>query len=240
MKYHKWLILLIGFLHKLKKPLGFLEKNWPTPTEYLRERQKPRQAGITKSPTRAIYLRILILVIVNCYTPAYAFNLPSNEVRTNANFIGQIAVVDIPAVLESSIAIQTIRKSIDDISKKIHQDILKQADEFKETESKILEKRYSISETDFNKEVQEFNKHLNIVQKQMRERKLRLAHSHSEAVGKVQQAVLDIINQLAEKYNLDIVISSTQVLFVKHAFNITLEVAEELNKNLKHVEIIYE
>lgn len=201
------------------------------------------------------WLVAIIAIIVSCSTPVYAAgsklssDTASNETNhphfagqtfAGQTFAGQIAVVDIQAVLESSIAIQTIRKSIDDISKTIHQDILKQADEFKEAESKILAKRHLINDTDFNKEVWEFNRQVNNIQKQMRERKLRLAHSHSEAVGKVQQVILDIINQLAEKYNLDIVISSTQVLFVKNSFNITFEVAEQLNNNLKHVKIIYE
>ncbi|WP_341764509.1 OmpH family outer membrane protein [Candidatus Tisiphia endosymbiont of Beris chalybata] len=181
------------------------------------------------------WLITIICVILLYNTTIYALN-PTNETK----FLGQIAIVDIPAVLESSIAIHSIRKSVENISKKMHQTLLQKDLEFKEIESQLLAKRSTLSEAAFNEEVDNFNQKVNAARKQLQERKLVLAHSHSEAVGKVQQAILNIISTLAEKHNIDIVISNTQILFAKNTLNITLEVVAELNNSLKQVPITYE
>lgn len=181
------------------------------------------------------WLITIIYIILSYYTPVYAVN-SNNETK----FLGQIAIVDIPAVLESSVAIHSIRKSVEKISKKIQQTLLEKDAEFKELESKLLAKRNNISEAAFNEEVHHFNQNVNVARKNLQEKKIMLTHSHSEAVGKVQQAILNIISTLAEKYNIDIVISNTQILFAKNTLNITAEVIEELNNSLKQVEITYE
>ncbi|WP_375326719.1 OmpH family outer membrane protein [Candidatus Tisiphia endosymbiont of Nemotelus uliginosus] len=181
------------------------------------------------------WLITIIYIILSYYTPVYAAH-SNNETK----FLGQIAIVDIPAVLESSVAIHSIRKSVENISKKIQQTLLEKDAEFKALESKLLAKRNNISEAAFNEEVHHFNQNVNVARKHLQEKKIMLTHSHSEAVGKVQQAILNIISTLAEKYNIDIVISNTQILFAKNTLNITSEVIEELNNSLKQVEITYE
>ncbi|MFU7500714.1 MAG: OmpH family outer membrane protein [Candidatus Tisiphia sp.] len=181
------------------------------------------------------WLTIIFCLIINSYSTIYASN-------TNiANrFATKIAIVDIHSILEHSVAIQSIRKSVDQISEKIRQDLSKKDGELKEIENLLMGKRNSLSESAFEQEFSLFEKEINIAQKEIRDRKVRLEQAHAEGIGKVQEAITKIISALAEKYNLDLVIPSTQISFAKNSLNITQEVVAELNNKLKHVTIKYE
>ncbi|MCC8417344.1 MAG: OmpH family outer membrane protein [Rickettsia endosymbiont of Bryobia graminum] len=166
----------------------------------------------------------------------YASSIPNNK----NNFLARIAIVDIQSVLEASIAIQSVRKSVDNISKKIQQDMLKKETELKEIETKLVAKRKSLSEDDFNNELHKFSKQVNLVRKKIQERKTRLDQSHSEAMGKVQDVIMDIITNSAKKYDIDVVMSSTTILFSRNTLNITNEIIETLNNKLKNIEVAYD
>lgn len=181
------------------------------------------------------WLIAAICVILSFSVTTYA-SIPNNKNK----YLARIAIVDIQSVLEASIAIQSVRKSVDSISKKIQQDMLKKEMELKEIEGKLLEKRPTLSEDDFNKEVLNFNKKVNSVKKEIQERKIRLEQSHSEAIGKVQDVIIDIIGSSAKKHDIDVVMPNTQILFSRNTLNITNEIIQTLNNNLKHIEVAYE
>ncbi|XVN43438.1 MAG: OmpH family outer membrane protein [Candidatus Rickettsia vulgarisii] len=164
----------------------------------------------------------------------------ASTIKDKNKFIARIAIVDTQSVLEASVAIQSIRKSIDSISKKIQQDFLKKEAELKEMERKLHEKQASLSQDDFNNELQSFHKKVNLLQKEIQDRKTRLDQSHSKAVGKVQDVIMDIISNLAKKHDVDVVMPNTQILFSRNTLNITDELIKTLNNNLKRIEVAYE
>ncbi|WP_425363823.1 OmpH family outer membrane protein [Candidatus Tisiphia endosymbiont of Hybos culiciformis] len=163
-----------------------------------------------------------------------------NNSHIDNRFVARIAIVDVQSILEHSAAIQSIRKYVDQISKKIRQDLSRKDMELKEIDNLLMGKRNSVSEVAFEQEVNDFHKKVNIAQKEIQDRKVHLEQAHAEGIGKVQETIIKIINDLAEKHNLDLVIPSTQVLFAKNTLNITQEVIVELNNKLKHVTIKYE
>ncbi|MDR0329465.1 MAG: OmpH family outer membrane protein [Rickettsia sp.] len=181
------------------------------------------------------WLTIIFCLIINCYSTIHASNT-----NIENRFATRIAIVDIHSILEHSVAIQSIRKSVDQISEKIRQDLSKKDGELKEIENLLMGKRNSLSESAFEQEFSLFEKEINIAQKEIRDRKVRLEQAHAEGIGKVQETITKIISVLAEKYNLDLVIPNTQILFAKNSLNITQEVIAELNNKLKHVTIKYE
>ncbi|NDA90581.1 MAG: OmpH family outer membrane protein, partial [Alphaproteobacteria bacterium] len=64
--------------------------------------------------------------------------------------------------------------------------------------------------------------------------------AHSQAIEVVHQKTISIIGDLAKKYSLDIVLPTSQVLYVKSELNITPEVISKLNNDLKEVPINYQ
>lgn len=178
------------------------------------------------------YLRILLLLILQMNTYAIAAEVKHNfEVR--------IAVVDVQSILENSIAITGVRKAIDVISQDIQKYLSIKELEFKTIEEELVKKRGILSEESFEREFNSFNKKVSDAQKEMQTRKARLEQAHAGAISKVHEVTMEIINELARKYNFNIALPSSQVLFATSDLNITSEVISLLNNRLKNVKVNY-
>lgn len=173
------------------------------------------------------------------YAFAVLLLLPINAYAEQKNFNSKIAVVDVESILEHSLAINHIKKTINNISNQIQNDFTQKEIELKEFEHELIKQRGVISEEDFNLKVAKFNKDVSIAQHRMQQKKIALEQAHSEAMAIVHKNTINIISQLSNKYGFDIVLPSAQVLFVKNNLNITLEVISELNEKLPMVEVKY-
>lgn len=171
----------------------------------------------------------IFFLIVNFVFSAFAKN----------NFEVKAAIVDVQYILEHSIAIQGIKKSIESISQDIQTYISKKELEFRKMEEELIKKRESLDESSFNKEVNLFNQRVNETQKEMQARKVKLEQAHAEAVGKVQESMNAIIKGLKNKYDFNIVFPSSQIIFAEGELNITTEVINLLNAKIKSVKINY-
>ncbi|RTK92453.1 MAG: OmpH family outer membrane protein [Rickettsiales bacterium] len=154
-------------------------------------------------------------------------------------FNSKIAVVDVESILEHSLAINHIKKTINNISNKIQNDFTQKEIELKEFEHELIKQRGVISEEDFNLKVVKFNKDVSVAQHKMQKKKIALEQAHSEAMAIVHKNTINVISKLSNKYGFDIVLPSAQVMFVKNNLNITLEVISELNEKLPMVEVKY-
>lgn len=164
-------------------------------------------------------------------------NAAQENIRRNFNV--QIAVVDVQSILESSIAIAGVRKSIDVISEDIQKYLATKELEFKKIEDELIKKRGILSEQAFEKEINSFNIKVSDAQKQMQAKKAKLEQAHAAAITKVHEVTMEIINELARKYNFNIALPSSQVLFATTDLNITSEVITLLNARLKSVKVNY-
>ena len=178
------------------------------------------------------YLKILLPIIL-------FFNLSAMAIEPKRNFEVRIAVVDVQSILENSIAITGVRKSIDAISGDIQKYLAAKELEFKAIEEGLIKKRGVLNEEAFEKEVDNFNKKVSEAQKEMQSRKARLEQAHAGAISKVHEVTMEIINELARKYNFNMALPSSQVLFATTDLNITSEVITALNSRLKSVKVNY-
>lgn len=149
----------------------------------------------------------------------------------------KIAVVDVESILENSLAIANIRKSMDERLENIQKEISDKEKEFKNYEADLILRKDTLSEEKFKELADEFNKKVGDVQKNIQTRKLALEQARGGAIQKVHETTIFIISELAKKYDLNIVLPSNQVLFVTNELNITHEVIASLNEKLKEVEI---
>jgi outer membrane protein len=175
-------------------------------------------------------IRSIFLLII--FSPAIAF--------ADDKFIAKAAVVDIESILEHSTAIAHIKKSINIISDNIQEELSTKESELKVTESELIHKRGVLSEEEFNSMVVAFNKKVSDTQQEMQYKKSALEQAHSTALAEVYKNTTIIIGKISKKYGFNIVLPSTQVLFVENDLNITLDVISSLNERLKTVEVKYD
>ncbi len=161
-------------------------------------------------------------------------------VFANNKFDAKIAVVDVESILEHSVAMKEIKKSISIISENIQNELSKKEKALKLIETDLVKQRSSLKEKEFNQKVNEFNHKVSITQKEMQDKKSNLEIAYSLAMQEVHKVTISIISELSKKNNFNIVLPSAQVLFVKNSLNITPEVITGLNKKLKNVKIKYD
>lgn len=234
MKYYNWLVILICLVINCCKIVYASNAN----TKPLSKAAYAKESEGDISTSAAIYKNIDEDSGLGSLSKSPA-KIGSRKGSSETNFIAKIAVVDIHAILENSVAVQSIRKSVDLLNKEIQQDISKKEFAFKKEEALLIAQRDSLGELEFERRVSDFNQKVNSLQKSMYEKKRHLEHAHAKAIGKVQEVTNKIINDLAVKHNIDLVMPTTHLLFARNTLNITSKIITELNNKLKYVEIDY-
>lgn len=173
-------------------------------------------------------------LVLFCY-----LKISAVQANTESSFVVRLGVVDVQSVLEYSVAMQNIRKTIDVISQNIQKSIAKSETELKKIEEQLNEKRPKLSVSIFKQEVDEFGQKVNRARKDLQVKKNYLDQAHGKAVHTVQEMTKIIINELAKKYQLNIVLPSSQVLFTDNSLDITPEVIKQLNIRLTMVKVNY-
>ena len=180
---------------------------------------------------RRIMHLIRNIFLLTFFLPAVAF--------ADDKFIAKAAVVDVESILEHSLAIAEIKKSINIISDRIQGELSAKESDLKIIEAELIQKQGTLSEEEFNSMVAAFNKKVSATQHEMQYRKSALEQAHSAALAEVYQNTTVVISELSKKYGFNIVFPSAQVLFIENDLNITLEVITLLNERLKTVEVKY-
>jgi outer membrane protein len=175
-----------------------------------------------------------IFAVLPCLASAESANINNTNV-----FDAKIAVVDVESIFEHSKAIIYIKDSINSISAQIESEFSLKEAYLKKQEKELVEKRGVLSKDEFEKLLTKFNKNVSIVQKERQNKKLALERAHSNALSTVHKTTVNIIKTLSEKYGFNVVIPSSQVLFVDNSLNITHEVITNLNESLSQVKVEY-
>lgn len=161
------------------------------------------------------------------------------EQEKPTDFQARIAVVDIESIFEHSLAIDSIKRSIDNISKYIQDELSVKEAELKKIESDLVNQREKLNPEEFKKQLFNFNQMVSSTQQEMQKKKIALEQAHASSLAEVQKNVSVIIRELSKKHNFNIVFPSAQALYIDNNLNITSEVVSILNERLKSVEINY-
>jgi Skp family chaperone for outer membrane proteins len=151
----------------------------------------------------------------------------------------KIAIVDVEAVLERSVAVENIKKSINSISEQMQAELSAKEAELKATESELISQRGILPEEEFNQKVADFNKRVSLIQQDMQVKKTSIERAHTAALSEIHKNILSIISELSKKYGFDVVLPSAQVLYAEDSLNITLEVIGLLNNRLRAVKVVF-
>lgn len=151
----------------------------------------------------------------------------------------KIAVVDVQNVLDNSVAVEELRRDIDSLSEKLHNEMSGKEISLKKLEADIVKKKGSLKAEEFDKEVNEFYKKVSETQHEMQQKKAKLEQAHADAIAKVHQSTLKIIAQLAKEKGYNIALPISQILYTDNQLTITKEVIARLNKEVKSIKLEY-
>lgn len=183
-------------------------------------------------------MNMAVFVYASDSKPSASLN---NNVGTNLSnrYDARIAIVDIQTVLSESIAVQGMQREITQIGANLEKLMQEKERELKSDEDAIVKKRGTVGDSEFEKNVSQFHEKLTSVQRMMQEKKSRLDKAHADAMAKVQDVTIGIIEDVAKEQNLNVVMSASPLLYYNQSYDITKIVISRLNNKLKKVPFNY-
>jgi Skp family chaperone for outer membrane proteins len=151
----------------------------------------------------------------------------------------KIAVVDIQYVLDHSVAVVSLRESIDKMSEKLHKEMSAKELALKNAEAELVKKRDVLGQEQFDAEVNNFYKKVSEAQHDMQQKKAKLEQAHADAIGIVHDSTLKIIADLAKQKKFNIALPISQILYTDDVLSITSEVVSRLNNTVKSIPLNY-
>jgi Skp family chaperone for outer membrane proteins len=166
-------------------------------------------------------------------------SLPFFSTRAYEQKKSNIAIVDVQMILERSLAVQSVKNRIEEISKNVQKQMDIKTANLKKSEEELSRKRGAVSEKEFEQELLIFNKHVSKLQREAQESKGKIEQAFSEAMNKVHEEMLKIINDLAREKGFEIILPAPVVIYASPSLNITQNIIEKLNQKLKDIPVNY-
>jgi Skp family chaperone for outer membrane proteins len=143
-------------------------------------------------------------------------------------------------VLERSLAAQSIRVRIEELSKNIQRQMDLRTSDLKKLEQDILKKKGLINEKSYEEELLKFNKKISDLRREAQSSKGKIEQAYSEAINKLNEEISKIINELSNEHGFEVVLPAKLVIFSSPKLNITELIIERLNSRLQEIPVHYQ
>ena len=159
-------------------------------------------------------------------------NLEKANVKTT-----NMTVVNIDKISSKAFVVKNIESQIEAIVHKNQLEMLNKEKKFKKLEQELIAKKGTINTSSFEKEVMALNELSRKLQQDNQRLKASLDKSIRSAKEKLNNEIDSIIRELAIAKNISFVISSNHSLYYAPNFDMTDEVLNKLNSNLKTIDL---
>lgn len=148
-----------------------------------------------------------------------------------------VAVLDYQSVVRNSAAGQKVREQIDAYRANFQQEIAEEEQRLKETEANLQRQQTILAPAAFEEKRRDFERNVIAMQRKAQDRSHQLDRSLNAAIGRIQAAIIPIVQRLTKELGFNVVVDKTQVLFARRALDITEKVLQELDRTLPHVDV---
>ena len=158
-------------------------------------------------------------------------------VYINSSYASPYFVVDTDHVISKSIAYVAFKKSWDAVNQQYQKEI-----ESYEKKIEILDKKLSMSLNSIDEKTLKESRNLiggyeNKIRKLMQQRTLVLDKAMSDALGVLRENISVIIQEYAALHKVNLILSSSQVIYHSNSLDITQKILSALNLRLSKVDI---
>lgn len=150
----------------------------------------------------------------------------------------QVAVVDIPTILQQATAMRTIQQQLDVQKEQLQRDVAQQQDALRTAEQELARLRQTVSVEEFDRKRTEFETQVSATGRALQERTRRLDIAFNQARNSVINTLDQVIAEVAREWGATLVISRQFIVYqAGGAADITAEVLERLNSRLPQVTV---
>ncbi len=152
----------------------------------------------------------------------------------------EIAVVDMQRVMGKSKAANSARDQLDAKQKNFQSQVSKTEADLQAKDKELAKQRGLLSSEEFNKKLKDFRENAATAQRDVQQKRMKLRRAFEGAIVTIQNKVTAIVANIANEKNVDMVIPSTQSLYVKPSLDITDEVLKRLDNDLPSMKVNFE
>lgn len=146
-----------------------------------------------------------------------------------------IGVIDIQGVLRASTAVQSLSREVEALRDRLQAEIQDRESALRAADSDLAQRRASLTPEAYAEERAALEKEGIALQRHVQEERRHIDQRFSQAMGQVQQVLLQISQDIARENGLDLVIAKSTVIIVRPEFDFTDEALQRLNADLEEV-----
>jgi Skp family chaperone for outer membrane proteins len=151
--------------------------------------------------------------------------------------VAVIGVLSVPEVMQKSTAAQGVQAVIQDRRAKLAAEAQKDQQGWQNTQADITAARGKLTDAQLEAKEKALQNQIAAAQTDFRARDQAIQNSAQAALGQIEATLIAVIRQVAEARGMNLVLHREQVALNVNAFDITADVAAELNKLLPSVTV---
>ncbi len=148
---------------------------------------------------------------------------------------GVIGVIGVPDVMRVSTAAQQVDRTIGERREKLNEDAQKEQQAWRDLQQALATQRNTMSPDQIRAKERELQERITSAQRQFRDRNRIIQEAAQVGLNQIQAALIAVIRQVAESRGMNLVLHRAQVALNVNEFDITDQVAGQMNKVLPAV-----
>ena len=141
-----------------------------------------------------------------------------------------IGVIGVPEVMRASAAAQSVERTISGRRQKLAEDAQKEQSTWREMQQTLVNDRPKLSADQVRARERELQERITSAQREFRERGRIIQDAAQFALAQIERTLVQVIRQVAEAHGMNLVLHRAQVALNTQEFDITEQVADQLNK----------
>ena len=151
--------------------------------------------------------------------------------------VQRIGLIDLDGVLRASKGTARVRELLDEQRQLFQTEFAARETALQETERRLIAQRDVLSETEFARQLSEFEAEVAAIQKEIQYRREAIDMAFQDAQENLRRIAMEIVTEVAGEMRLDIVLERESVLIFVPRFNISDEVLRRLDVRTKGARI---
>lgn len=148
-----------------------------------------------------------------------------------------IGVLGVPDIMRVSTAAQQVERTIGERRDKLNQDAQKEQVAWREMQQALANQRSGLNAEQVRAKERELQERITNAQRQFRDRNRIIQEAAQYGLAQIERTLIAVIRQVAESRGMNLVLHRQQVALNINEFDITEQVAEQMNKILPSVNV---
>lgn len=149
----------------------------------------------------------------------------------------KVAVIDTNRIVREGKAFQSIRAQIGKFRQTFQGEIQKEEEALRGADQELARQRTLLSAEAFDEKRREFQQRVESVQRLVQQRKQNLDRAQSQAMGKIQGELNQIVANVAKEQGVSLILRWDQIFLADKGLGITEEVLKRLDAKIPSIKV---